>query len=178
MTTTEIPPRRPSILGKTTLLVSSVEWQQLFPCNFGAKPSHKPNNSSCFYRRPTSIQNILPTPTSTPSPQLRYCSVRSHRHGITWPRHAPPTQKKSQSFPEGFFLSTLNEHYRAWIMWMKASRTTIVSATVFHKHKYISNLLVPAANAVMEAAGNLAEALKIKNALASQDVVPRRVETP
>ena len=91
----------------------------------------------------------------------------------------PRQRKKNPNhFQKGFFLSTLNEHYRAWIMWMKTSRTTIVLATVFHKHKYISNLLVPAANAVMEAAGNLAEALKIKNDLASQDVVPRRVETP
>ena len=57
-------------------------------------------------------------------------------------------------------------------MWMKALRTIIVSATVFHKHKYISNHSVTAANSVMEEAGNLAEALKIKNAPASQDVVP------
>ena len=45
---------------------------------------------------------------------------------------------------------------------MKASRTTRVSATVFHKHKYISNPTVSAADTVMAAAGNLAAALKGK----------------
>ena len=40
---------------------------------------------------------------------------------------------------KGYVLGTSLEHYRAWIIWKKDSRRTRVSATIFHKHKYISN---------------------------------------
>ena len=47
-------------------------------------------------------------------------------------------------------------------MWMKETRETRVSTTVFHKHKYISNSAVTPADAVIATAGNLASALKGK----------------
>ena len=59
-----------------------------------------------------------------------------------------------------YVLGTSFEHYRAWKFWMLNTRATRVSATVFHKHKYISNPNVAPANAVIAAAGNLASALK------------------
>ena len=40
---------------------------------------------------------------------------------------------------KGFILGTTFEHYCSWIMWMKDTRATQISATVFHKHKYITN---------------------------------------
>ena len=40
---------------------------------------------------------------------------------------------------KGYILGTAFEHYRAWTMWIKDKRATIISATVSHKHKYITN---------------------------------------
>ena len=40
---------------------------------------------------------------------------------------------------EGHVLGTSFENYRAWIMWIKETKTTRVSVMVFHKHKYITN---------------------------------------
>ena len=45
---------------------------------------------------------------------------------------------------------------------MQQTRATRVLGTVFHKHKYISNLAVTPADAVIAAARNLASALKGK----------------
>ena len=49
--------------------------------------------------------------------------------------HDNPLRRKtfSEHFQKGFVLGMSFEYYRAWIMWMKASRTTRVSDTVFHK---------------------------------------------
>ena len=52
------------------------------------------------------------------------------------------------------------EHYRAWVMWTKDTRAIRVSGTVFHKRKYISAPSVTPEDALISAAGNLAEALK------------------
>ena len=38
-----------------------------------------------------------------------------------------------------YVLGTSFEHYRAWIMWTKETKTTRISGMVFHKHKYITN---------------------------------------
>ena len=40
---------------------------------------------------------------------------------------------------KGFFLGTSFDHYRSWTMWMHDTRSTRVSATVFHKHKYLTH---------------------------------------
>jgi hypothetical protein len=45
---------------------------------------------------------------------------------------------------------------------MVSTRSTGISATVFHKHKYISNPTVTPADAVITAAKNLATAVKGK----------------
>ena len=62
-----------------------------------------------------------------------------------------PRQHKtfSNNSQKGFALDTSFEHHHAWIMSIKVSLTTRVLATVFHKHKYISNPLVSLANSVM-----------------------------
>ena len=54
------------------------------------------------------------------------------------------------------------EHYRGWKMWMINTRKIRISNTLFHKHKYISNLTVTPGDAVIAAAQNLAAALKSK----------------
>ena len=78
--------------------------------------------------------------------------------------HDKPRRRKTfaEHCRKGYVLGTSFEHYRCWSMWMKASRATRISATVFHKHKYISNPTVTAADAVIAAASNLAAVLKGK----------------
>ena len=61
---------------------------------------------------------------------------------------------------KGYVLGTSFEHYRAWTFWMLNTLATRFSATVFHKHKYISKPNVTPADAFIAAAGNMALALK------------------
>ena len=72
--------------------------------------------------------------------------------------------KKRRTFAEhcskGWVLGTSFEHYRAWTMWMKTTRALRVSATVFHKHKYISNPAITPADRVIAAAGAFADLIK------------------
>ena len=60
----------------------------------------------------------------------------------------------------GFVLGTLFDHYRACTMWMTDTRATRVSATVFHKHKYLTTPTVTPANRVLAAAKKLPEEIK------------------
>ena len=61
---------------------------------------------------------------------------------------------------KGFVLGTAFEHYRSWIMWMKDTTTTLISATVFHKHKYITNTDITPEDRVIAASGKLTDTLK------------------
>ena len=63
-----------------------------------------------------------------------------------------------------YVLGTAFEHYRSWKMWMKETRATIISATVFHKHKYITNPSVTPEDRVMATAGKLPAELKVRMA--------------
>ena len=78
--------------------------------------------------------------------------------------HDKPRRQKTfaEHCQKGYVPGTSFEHYHAWTMWMKASCTTRVLATVFHKHKYISNPTVSVADVVIAAASNLTAALKGK----------------
>ena len=77
----------------------------------------------------------------------------------------PDNPKKRRTFAEhcskGFVLGTSFKYYRAWTMWMKNTRSLGVSATIFHKHKYISNPDVTPANRIIAAARDLAKLLKV-----------------
>ena len=44
-----------------------------------------------------------------------------------------------EHFSKGFVLGTAFEHYCSWILFMKDTMATQISAMVFHKHKYITN---------------------------------------
>ena len=52
-----------------------------------------------------------------------------------------PRRRKTfaENFSKVHVLRTSFEHYRSWIMWMKETKTTRISGTVFHKNKYITN---------------------------------------
>ena len=61
---------------------------------------------------------------------------------------------------KGYVLGKYFEHYRAWKMWTKDTRSTRISATTFHKHTYTTNPIVTAEDRVMAIAGKLAAELK------------------
>ena len=61
---------------------------------------------------------------------------------------------------KGYVLGTGFEHYCAWKMWTKGTIATRISATVFHKHKYITNASVIPEDRVMATSGKLAAKLK------------------
>jgi len=76
--------------------------------------------------------------------------------------HKKPHRLKcfAEHCKKDFVLGTSFEHYRAWTMWMKDTRATRVSGTIFHKHKYTFAPVVTPEDAVIVAVGRLAEALK------------------
>ena len=71
--------------------------------------------------------------------------------------HDKPGRRKSfaQHCSKGWVLGTSPEHYRAWVHWTPRTRTTRISATMFFKHKYISNPTATPADAVVAAIANL-----------------------
>jgi len=72
-----------------------------------------------------------------------------------------PHRRKSfaQHCTKGYVIGTSYEHYRCWKVWTPATRTTRISATVFFKHKYITNPSVTPADAIIAAAANLSHLL-------------------
>ena len=82
--------------------------------------------------------------------------------GVESMAHDKPHRRKTfaQHCSKGWILGTSPEHYRAWYHWSKDTRTTRISATVFFKHKYITNPTVTPADAIVAAATNLASALQ------------------
>ena len=60
---------------------------------------------------------------------------------------------------KGFVLGTAFEHNRSWIMCMKDTRATRILATVFHKHKYITNPDITSEDRVIAADGKLEDTL-------------------
>ena len=61
---------------------------------------------------------------------------------------------------KGLVIGTAFENYGPWIMWMKDTRATGTSATVFHNHKYITNPYITPEGRVISAAGKLEDTLK------------------
>eukprot|EP00804_Cyclotella_cryptica_P001885 CCRYP_007356-RA/>CCRYP_007356-RA protein AED:0.20 eAED:0.20 QI:0/-1/0/1/-1/1/1/0/768 len=75
--------------------------------------------------------------------------------------HDKPHRRKSfaQHCTKGYVIGTSYEHYRCWKVWTPTSCTTRISATVFFKHKYITNPSVTPADAIIAAAANLSHLL-------------------
>ena len=65
-------------------------------------------------------------------------------------------EHRSKFFP----LGTAFEHYGSWINYMKDTRATRILATVFHKHKYITNPDITPKYMVIAAARNMVDTLK------------------
>ena len=61
---------------------------------------------------------------------------------------------------KGLVLGNSFEYYRRWIIWMSTYRATRMLATVFHKHKYISNPSFTPEDAVIEAADKLTDTIQ------------------
>ena len=76
--------------------------------------------------------------------------------------HDKPGRRKSfaQHCSKGWVLGTSPEHYWAWIHWTKTTRSTRISATMFFKHKYITNPSLTPTDAIIAAAVNLAHTIK------------------
>ena len=71
-------------------------------------------------------------------------------------RRGPFAEHRSKCF----FLGASFEHYGSWIKCMKDTRAKRISATVFHKHKYIANPDITPKYRVIAAAGKLEDTLK------------------
>eukprot|EP00804_Cyclotella_cryptica_P002702 CCRYP_009617-RA/>CCRYP_009617-RA protein AED:0.39 eAED:0.39 QI:0/0/0/1/1/1/2/0/572 len=71
--------------------------------------------------------------------------------------HDKPHRRKS--FAQHCTKGNLTEHYRCWTVWTPVSQSTRISATVFFKHKYITNPTVTPADAIVAATANLAHVL-------------------
>lgn len=67
--------------------------------------------------------------------------------------HVPPSNRKSwaKHTENGWHLGTSNEHYRCFHTYITETRADRVSATVFFKHKYLTQPTVSKADAVVAA---------------------------
>ena len=116
---------------------------------------------------PTS-QTTTPPPTTVPSqpeniclhphvwrPLLQCGALHPHGRGNPCPRKAQKCRTFEEHCGKGWVLGTSFKYYRAWTVWIKTTRSLRISATIFHKQKYISNPAVTPANQVLSAAGAL-----------------------
>eukprot|EP00804_Cyclotella_cryptica_P020437 CCRYP_014425-RA/>CCRYP_014425-RA protein AED:0.04 eAED:0.02 QI:0/0/0/1/1/1/2/0/1218 len=76
--------------------------------------------------------------------------------------HDKPHRRKTyaQHCSRGWSIGTSPEHYRCWKIWSPTTRSTRIAATVFFKHKYITNPSVTPTDALIAAAANLAHVIK------------------
>ena len=148
MTTVKILQRRKSKLGKITFWVSSLGPHTLCPCTSGANQFHKPNDNCCYYENQTHAHVYVPH---------NYNSEPFAPIGMESLVHDKPRQPKlfAEHCKKGYVLGTSFENYSTWNIWMKASHATRISATVFHKHKYLPNPTVTPAHAVIVAIATL-----------------------
>eukprot|EP00804_Cyclotella_cryptica_P019261 CCRYP_006150-RA/>CCRYP_006150-RA protein AED:0.40 eAED:0.40 QI:0/-1/0/1/-1/1/1/0/248 len=76
--------------------------------------------------------------------------------------HDKPHRRKTyaQHCSRGWIIGTSTEHYRCWKIWSPTTRSTRIAATVFFKHKYLTNPSVTPTDALIAAAANLAHIIK------------------
>eukprot|EP00804_Cyclotella_cryptica_P028250 CCRYP_014606-RA/>CCRYP_014606-RA protein AED:0.44 eAED:0.44 QI:0/-1/0/1/-1/1/1/0/272 len=76
--------------------------------------------------------------------------------------HNKPTRCKTyaQHCSKGWVIGTSTEHYRCWKIWSTATHTTRIAATVFFKHKYLTNPSISPADALIAAVANLAHIIQ------------------
>eukprot|EP00804_Cyclotella_cryptica_P002817 CCRYP_009355-RA/>CCRYP_009355-RA protein AED:0.29 eAED:0.33 QI:0/0/0/1/0.66/0.5/4/0/552 len=66
----------------------------------------------------------------------------------------------AQHYSKGWVIGTSIEHYRCWKIWSPTTRSTCIAATVFFKHKYLTNPSMSPTDALIAAAANLAHVIK------------------
>eukprot|EP00804_Cyclotella_cryptica_P024317 CCRYP_015305-RA/>CCRYP_015305-RA protein AED:0.21 eAED:0.21 QI:0/0/0/1/1/1/2/0/741 len=76
--------------------------------------------------------------------------------------HDKPHRRKTyaQHCSKGWVIGTFTEHYRCWKIWSPTTRSTRIAATVFFKHKYLTNPSMSPADALIAAAANLTHVIK------------------
>eukprot|EP00804_Cyclotella_cryptica_P018671 CCRYP_007187-RB/>CCRYP_007187-RB protein AED:0.29 eAED:0.29 QI:0/-1/0/1/-1/0/1/0/524 len=76
--------------------------------------------------------------------------------------HDKPHRRKTyaQHCSRGWIIGTSTEHYRCWKIWSATTRSTRIAATVFFKHKYLTNPSVTPTDALIAATANLAHIIK------------------
>eukprot|EP00804_Cyclotella_cryptica_P002957 CCRYP_013294-RA/>CCRYP_013294-RA protein AED:0.17 eAED:0.16 QI:0/0/0/1/1/1/2/0/794 len=76
--------------------------------------------------------------------------------------HDKPNRCKtySQHCFKGWVIGTSTEHCRCWKIWTTATCTTCIAATVFFKHKYLTNPSISPTDALIATAANLAHAIQ------------------
>ena len=76
--------------------------------------------------------------------------------------HNKPCRRKkfAEHFRKVHVLGTSFKHYRALIIWTKEIKTTRISGTVLHKHKYINNPDVAPEDRVVTALDKLSQEMK------------------
>eukprot|EP00804_Cyclotella_cryptica_P013794 CCRYP_020502-RA/>CCRYP_020502-RA protein AED:0.43 eAED:-0.03 QI:0/-1/0/1/-1/1/1/0/273 len=146
---------------KTTSSPNLVAATTNFPYTCGANSSLTWNGNSTYYI------NLMLTPKS---PHM--CSSTAHTHnykalpfvplGVEALVHDKPTRSKTyaQHCSKGWVLGTSTQHYRCWKIWSTATHTTRIAATVFFKHKYLTNPSISPADALIAATANLAHAIQ------------------
>ena len=77
---------------------------------------------------------------------------------------------------KGCVLGTAFRHYLSWKMWMKDTRATQISVTVFHKHKYIANPGVTPEERVMATAGKLVADIKGRIVIQLREMALQQLE--
>eukprot|EP00804_Cyclotella_cryptica_P026876 CCRYP_017593-RA/>CCRYP_017593-RA protein AED:0.20 eAED:0.21 QI:0/0/0/1/1/1/3/0/940 len=76
--------------------------------------------------------------------------------------HDKPHRCKTyaQHCSKGWVIGTSTEHYRCWKIWLPTTSSTRIAATVFFKHKYLTNPSMTPADALITAAANLTHVIK------------------
>ena len=129
------------------------QWDRLLPqtittLNLLRQSNVAPNVSAYAYHHGQFDYNRMPLAPLG-------CAVQFHikpKNRKTWGEHSM----------DGWYVRTSPEHYRCHEIYVKATRQTRISDTVYFKHKYITQPTVTPADAIIKAIQDLTQALKGK----------------
>ena len=127
------------------------EWDQLIPqailtLNLLRPANVAPNVSAYAYHHGQFDYNRMPLAPMG-------CAVQFHikpNRRRSWGEHAS----------DGWYIRSSPEHYRTHVIFVKATRKTRVSDTVYFKHKYLTQPTLTPADAIVQAYRDLIHAIK------------------